>query len=80
MEDKVGYQIQVEGWIGERWADWFENTTVRAEQTDDGTPVTTVSGTFDQAALRGALTKLWDLNLTLLSVTRIQSRGEKSNG
>lgn len=25
----------------------------------------------DQAALRGILSKVWDLNLTLLSVTRI---------
>jgi hypothetical protein len=80
MADQIGYQIQVEGWIGERWADWFENTTVRAGLAHDGTPVTTVSGAFDQAALRGTLIKLWDLNLTLLSVTRIQSRGERSDG
>jgi hypothetical protein len=71
MADQIRYQIQVEGWIGERWADWFENTTVRAGRTQDGTPVTTVSGAFDQSALRGTLIKLWDLNLTLLSVTRI---------
>jgi hypothetical protein len=80
MADQIEYQIQVEGWIGERWARWFEDTTLRAEHTHDGTPVTTLSGTFDQAALRGTLSKLWDLNLTLLCVTRIQPRGEKSNG
>ena len=80
MEDQIGYQIQVEGWIGERWAHWFEDTTLRAERMHDGTPVTTLSGTFDQAALRGTLIRLWDLNLTLLCVTRIQFEGEKSNG
>ena len=80
MADQIGYQIQVEGWIAERWTHWFEDTTLRAEHTHDGTPVTTLSGTFDQAALRGTLAKLWDLNLTLLSVIRIESRGEKSNG
>jgi hypothetical protein len=78
--DRIEYQIQVEGWIGERWAHWFENTMLCAGRRPDGTPVTTLSGTFDQAALRGVLTRLWDLNLTLLSVTRIESRGENSNG
>ena len=80
MADEIGYQIQVEGWIGERWAHWFENTRVSAERTHDGMHVTTLSGTFDQAALRGTLIKLWDLNLTLLCVTRIKFEGEKSNG
>ena len=33
--------------------------------------VTTMTGPVtDQAALRGILEKIWDLNLTLLSVTR----------
>jgi len=80
MADQIEYLIQVEGWIDERWAHWFENTTVRAEQSREGTPVTTLNGTFDQAALRGTLSKLWDLNLTLLGVTRAPSRGGKSDG
>jgi hypothetical protein len=80
MAEQTRYQIQVEGWIGERWAHWFEDTTLRAGRTPDGTPVTTLCGEFDQAALRGTLAKLWDLNLTLRSVARIESRGERSNG
>ena len=72
MTDRRGYQIQIEGRIGERWAHWFEDTTVRSEQAHDGAPVTTLSGTFDQAALRGLLSKIWDLNLTVLSVTRVE--------
>jgi hypothetical protein len=80
VADQIEYQIQVEGWIGERWAHWFEDTVLCAGCTPDGTPVTTLSGAFDQAALRGTLIKLWDLNLTLLRVTRVESRGENSNG
>ena len=80
MTDRTGYQIQVEGWIGERWAHWFDEATVRSGRACDGTPVTTLSGTFDQAALRGTLAKLWDLNLTLLSVSRIDPEGAKPNG
>ena len=35
--------------------------------------ITTLTGPVaDQAALRGILTKVWDLNLTLISVTRIE--------
>jgi hypothetical protein len=72
MADRDRYQIQIEGWIGERWAHWFEGTIVRSEQARDGTPITTLRGTFDQAALRGILSKIWDLNLTVLSVTRLE--------
>lgn len=69
------YQIQIEGWIDRRWADWFSPLTLTTGYTGDGTPITTLSGPVaDQAALRGALAKLWDLNLTLLSVTRNEGR------
>ena len=80
VADRSRYKIQVEGWIGERWAHWFENTMLSAGCAPDGTPVTTLSGTFDQAALRGTLIRLWDLNLTLLCVTHTQYEGEESNG
>ena len=80
MAEGQGYQIQIEGWIGERWAHWFEEATIGSEQAHDGTPVTTLSGTFDQSALRGLLSKIWDLNLTVLSVTRVESRGAQCDG
>ena len=60
------YQIQVQGRLDEGWSDWFSGMTVTFESG-----VTTLTGPVaDQAALRGILTKIWDLNLTLLSVTR----------
>ena len=74
------YEIQVQRQIGERWAHWFDEATVCSEQAHDGAPATTLSGTFDQAALRGLLAKIWDLNLSVLSVTRVESRGAKSDG
>ena len=71
------YQIQVQGTISQRWASWFEGMTI----TTDRALITTLTGVVaDQAALRGILAKLWDLNLTLRSVARIESRGERSNG
>jgi hypothetical protein len=66
------YQIKVQGRIDERWSGWFEHLTIAFGIGSDGAPITTLSGPVaDQAALRGILNKLWDLNLTLVSITRI---------
>lgn len=63
------YQIRVQGTIDQRWTNWFAGMTIA---TDGRTSVTTLTGyVADQAALRGILTKLWDLNLDLISVHRI---------
>jgi hypothetical protein len=67
----VTYQIQVRGRLDKGWSDWFRGMTVTFESAKDGSPTTTLAGLVaDQAALRGILNRLWDLNLTLLSVTR----------
>jgi hypothetical protein len=74
------YQIQVQGQIGERWFHWFDEMRVTLDRMSDGTSITTLTGPVaDQAALRGILAKLWDLNLTLLSVTRCEAKGAGSN-
>ena len=63
------YQIQVRGIIDQRWEGWFEGMTIA---TDNRVPVTTLTGIVaDQAALRGILAKLWDLNLDLISIRAI---------
>ena len=73
------YQIQMQGWLDKRWTRWFEGMTMTFGHTDDGTPVTTLTSAVDQAALRGILSRIWDLNLTLLSVTRCDAEGDGSN-
>jgi hypothetical protein len=61
------YRIQVLGRLDESWSNWLDEMTMAY---DGG--VTTLSGPVaDQAALRGILTRIWDLNLTLISVHRI---------
>ena len=65
------YQIQVEGKLDEGWSEWFRGMTVTFERASDGSPITTLTGPVaDQAALRGILNRIWDLHLTVLSVTR----------
>jgi hypothetical protein len=66
------YRISVQGRIDESWSDWFAGMAITSERTGDGPHVTTLVGPVsDQAALRGILSKIWDLNLTVISMTRI---------
>lgn len=74
MAGQDKYQIRVQGWISKRWANWFEGVTMTYEGTEDDSPITILTGpVVDQAALRGLLTKIWDLNLALISVTRVET-------
>ncbi len=76
MDRPVTYQIKVEGKLDEGWSDWFSGMAVTFER--GSTPITTLTGPVaDQAALRGMLCKLWDLNLTLISVRRIEANSTK---
>ena len=62
------YEIRVVGHLDARWSAWFDALALRPES--DGT--TTILGEIaDQPALHGALQKVRDLGLELLSVTRI---------
>ena len=71
--DQATYQIRVRGKLDKRWSDWLDGMTMAFKRVDDGTYITTLTGTVaDQARLRGILSKLWDSNLTLLSATRIE--------
>ena len=67
------YRIQIEGELDEQWSDWFSGMTVAVE--DGRRKVTTLTGFADQAALRGILNKIWDLNLILISVNPVDKPG-----
>ena len=68
-DERVFYQIQVQGNLDDRWSDWFCGLTIAVEDEHaDTPPVTTLTGRMDQTTLRGVLNRIWDLNLTLISV------------
>jgi hypothetical protein len=46
--------------------------TIKAEREGDGPPVTTLTGTLDQAALQGLLHRLYSLGLPLISAICIE--------
>ncbi len=68
------YEIRVEGHLTDRWSDWFEGLAIHNDPDGE----TTLSGRLiDQAALFGVLTKIHDLNLTLISVNRIEPEPDR---
>ncbi|MBI5035178.1 MAG: hypothetical protein HZB51_32025 [Chloroflexi bacterium] len=65
------YAIRICEHLDLRWSDWFDGLTLT--HTDSGD--TMLAGLVaDQAALHGLLAKVRDLNLTLISVNRIEPR------
>jgi hypothetical protein len=81
MREQDRYQIRVQGWIGERWADWFDDMTMTYEGTEGNSPATILTGpVIDQAALRSLLSKIWDLNLAIISVARVEMDTEQTGG
>lgn len=71
----IKYEIKIKGCLEKRWAEWFEGLAFT--HGCDGT--TTLSGSLpDQASLHSILLKIRDMNLTLISVTQIESNLEES--
>lgn len=66
------YQITIEGNLDPNWSTWFNRMEVSYR---DGDRITILTGPVaDQAELRGILNKIWDLNKTIISVSRLQDR------
>jgi hypothetical protein len=62
------YQIKVPGHLGERWSELSDGMMLSFDNLKDGTPITTLTGTLDQAALHGLLSKLYAMGLPLMSI------------
>lgn len=66
------YQIRVRGHIDHSWSAWFDGLTI----AHDSDGCTTLTGhVVDQAALHGALARIRDLGLTLVSVIGVHDAG-----
>ena len=63
------YQITVYGKVDQSWSEWLGGLSLTTVDGPGDIPLTRLAGTLpDQGALRGVLNKLWDLNLTLLTI------------
>ncbi len=71
MDQPSLYQIRVEGWITERWKDWFSGMEITREESTEARTISRLEGVIaDQAALQGLLQKLYNLGFPLLTVQR----------
>ena len=68
-DDAETYQITVAGVLDTRWSGWLADLVVTIDDSEPS--ITVLRGQLDQTALRGVLNRLWDLNLTLISVRPI---------
>ena len=72
LDRPATYEIKVPGHLDESWSDWAGGMTITVEHGGDGPPVTTLTGTVDQAALQGLLRRLYSLGLPLISVNLVE--------
>ena len=64
------YEIRVKGHLDQHWSAWFDGMTITNEANGDAI----ISGLLvDQAALHSLLTKVYNLNLTLISVLHVET-------
>jgi hypothetical protein len=71
-QTKRYYQITIEGRIDPSWSEWLDDLQLVSRKEANGMVLTTLSGALtDQAALRGLLNRLWDLNLVLYSIQQM---------
>jgi hypothetical protein len=70
------YEIRVKGHLDPRWSEWFDGLQITNEPNGEAL----LSGYIaDQAALHGALARVRDLNLELISVTTVGSDQQKGS-
>jgi hypothetical protein len=68
LHEPVKYEITVSGRLEPGWPDWTGATTKIAVTNDTGPSVSIITGTFDQAALHGILSRVYSLGFPLVSV------------
>jgi hypothetical protein len=67
LDRPATYQIKVPGCIDGNWAEWSGWKTTTNENEGDRVPITTLTGTVDQAGLQGLLRRLYSRGLPLIS-------------
>jgi hypothetical protein len=70
MRTSIIYQITIKEQLDEQWAEWFSPLVIQHGTNGN----TTLRGPVrDQGELHGLLTKVRDLNLTLVSVHQVEA-------
>jgi len=72
----TGYEIKLKGHLDARWCAWFEGWSITNLENGE---VLLKSASVDQSGLHGALDRIRDLNLTLISVKKVEDGEESGN-
>ncbi len=68
IDKPVMYEIRLQGYLDKSWSSWLDEMVITYE--DDCTILTGIMA--DQSALRGLLSKVWDMNQTLISIKQVE--------
>ncbi|KAA3661907.1 MAG: hypothetical protein DWQ04_14945 [Chloroflexi bacterium] len=72
LSNQIEYKITLEGCLDGCWAASFDGLTMTVQH--DPNAITILNGLVaDQPALRGLLNQIWDFNLTVIAVERIEA-------
>lgn len=64
------YKVRVQGDLKDHWSDRLGGMQITVDRSDKQNPISILIGQInDQSALSGILNKLYDLRLTILSVS-----------
>ncbi len=74
-DQPAAYRIEVRGSIGTAWAARLQNAVIE-QRGDRGL----IEIRVDQAALRGLLCQLWDLNFIVIAVNRMEVEAQRTGG
>ena len=80
LETPASYRIQVQGHIGEGWADRLGGMVITRAFSEKNRPITILIGHLsDQAELSGVLNALYDLHMPLLLVEKLDEKNRPLN-
>jgi hypothetical protein len=72
------YEIKAQGRFSSDWDSLYPDMSVTYTLQEHGPPATTLTGAIvDQAALRGIVNMLWDLNFVLISINLLQDQAKQ---
>ena len=73
-DQPANYEIRIKGTLDARWSSWFANMQIIPQPSGE----CLLTGPIrDQAALYGAISRLRDLGLVLISIHRVSLQGEQ---
>ena len=80
VDEPVVWRIRLDGHLEKNWAEWFNGLDVNREKCANGTWQTVLEGQpRDLAVLHGLIIRMWDMNISVLSLELVDSPAERKD-